>query len=171
MQAITYREFLPAILGQEGSQELEVYKYNDKVNPSITDFFSIAAFRVGHSLIKGNIQRYDRGNKRLPPLALREIFFKPDVLPENGVHKLIRGAINSETQGVDLQMVSSLRKFLFTNVEDVDGFDLEASNIQRGWDHKPPSYNDARAAFNLPRRKTFGEITSNVEVAKALKHA
>jgi len=62
MQHITYSEWLPIILGDEFMANLEIQvdqkagfskKYDSKVNPSIVNSFATAAFRFGHSLIKG----------------------------------------------------------------------------------------------------------------------
>lgn len=61
MQHITYNEFLPSILGRH---TMEIYgltpqtvgyssSYDENVNPSITNEFAAAAFRMGHSLIQG----------------------------------------------------------------------------------------------------------------------
>ncbi len=56
MQLITYNEFLPLILG-EG---LGNYRgYQDDVNPSISNEFSTAAYRVGHTMLSPNLLRLD----------------------------------------------------------------------------------------------------------------
>ena len=61
MQHITYNEFLPSLLGRT---TMDAYgltpqthgyssSYDENANPSITNEFSTAAFRMGHSLIQG----------------------------------------------------------------------------------------------------------------------
>ncbi len=63
-QHITYNEFLPLLLGRP---TMDTYglttqtggyspSYDETVNPSITNEFSAAAFRMGHSLIQGAMQ-------------------------------------------------------------------------------------------------------------------
>ena len=47
IQVITYKEFLPALLGA-----MPAYRgYNAKLNPGITNEFATAAFRMGHSMV------------------------------------------------------------------------------------------------------------------------
>ena len=54
-QSIIYNEWIPAVLGPNA---LPAYKgYNSRVNPSIANEFSTVAFRFGHSLLSGNIER------------------------------------------------------------------------------------------------------------------
>ena len=61
MQHITYNEFLPSLLGRT---TMDAYgltpqttgyssSYDENANPSITNEFATAAFRMGHSLIQG----------------------------------------------------------------------------------------------------------------------
>ena len=45
MQAITYREFLPVLLGEGALRPYEGYR--DDVDPSIRNVFATAAYRVG----------------------------------------------------------------------------------------------------------------------------
>ena len=61
MQHITYNEWLPIVLGPEYMAELDILplahgyssNYNEKINPTILNSFSTAAFRFGHTLIQG----------------------------------------------------------------------------------------------------------------------
>lgn len=65
VQHITYREFLPLVLGRDVCQlfdlELEstgfFTKYDARLNPSVANAFSAAAFRFGHSLIQNTYMR------------------------------------------------------------------------------------------------------------------
>lgn len=67
-QHITYREFLPIVLGREVAKlfGLELLHdgyydgYNPTINPTIANAFSAAAFRFGHSLVQGSYLRCDR---------------------------------------------------------------------------------------------------------------
>ena len=64
VQHITYNEFLPVLLGRPtmDSYGLTVQtvgysaSYDPAVNPSITNEFSAAAYRMGHSLIQGGMK-------------------------------------------------------------------------------------------------------------------
>lgn len=66
-QHITYREFLPIVLGQEVMDLFELnlerkgyYSGFDKrVNPAIANSFGTAAFRFGHSLVQNSFVRFD----------------------------------------------------------------------------------------------------------------
>lgn len=70
VQHITYREFLPLVLGREVCElfDLELngqgyYKsYDVRVNPTIANEFSAAAFRFGHSLIQNTYMRSTRNH-------------------------------------------------------------------------------------------------------------
>jgi hypothetical protein len=54
-QMIVYSEWIPAVLGPDA---LPAYAgYNASVNPGIANEFSTVAFRFGHSLLSGNIER------------------------------------------------------------------------------------------------------------------
>lgn len=66
-QHITYREFLPIVLGREVCKLFDLnilnsgyYQgYDSKINPTVGNSFSAAAFRFGHSLVKSSYMRYD----------------------------------------------------------------------------------------------------------------
>ena len=59
MQHITYKHWLPAILGEDGyNRWIGEYKgYDPNVNPNIANEFATAAFRFGHTLINPRLER------------------------------------------------------------------------------------------------------------------
>lgn len=67
LQHITYREFLPLVLGHEVTSlfGLNLEKkgfysnYKPRINPSIANSFATAAFRFGHSLVQSSFIRFD----------------------------------------------------------------------------------------------------------------
>jgi hypothetical protein len=168
IQQITYQEFLPAILG---ANPLPAYtSYDSGVDPSISALFSTAAYRLGHTLQSGSIQRLDANGQSLPggPLLIRNAFFNPNPLRDDGLDAYLRGMAAGRAQEFDMQVIDDLRNFLF-GPPDAGGLDLVSMNIQRGRDLGLPSYNQAREDRGLARVTTFAEITSNATAATALQ--
>lgn len=67
MQHITYKHWLPLILGSEGMKMLGEYKgYNPNTNAGITNVFATAALRFGHSLINPTLERLNSSYKPIP---------------------------------------------------------------------------------------------------------
>lgn len=167
LQAITYREFLPALLGRGAIRPYEGYKPD--VNPSIATEFSTAAYRIGHTLINDDVEMLDNeGNEIDEALELAEAFFNPSVLHAVGPDPLLKYLATDNAQEVDLRLVGGLRNFLF-GPPGAGGFDLAALNIQRGRDHGLSDYNSVRAAYGLPRVSSFAGITTNATIQTKLK--
>jgi len=171
MQAITYNEFLPALLG-EGS--LSPYRgYNPNVDASIANVFSTAAYRLGHSMLSPELLRLDQNLNVIPEgnLPLRDAFFSPGTITdEGGIDPLLRGLAKDIAQKVDPFIVDDIRNFLF-GPPGAGGFDLASLNIQRGRDHGLPRYNDARQQLGLPRVESFQDISSNPDIQMRLEDA
>jgi hypothetical protein len=167
IQSITYNEFLPALLGPNAPR---AYRgYNQNVNPGISNEFAAAAFRVGHTLVGEDIEFLDNnGNPVHDPLTLREAFFNTAILNETGIDPVLKYLASDLANEVDTKVIDDLRNFLF-GPPGSGGLDLASLNIQRGRDHGLGSYNATRAAFGLPRVRSFAQITSNRELQQALK--
>ncbi|MCH7519544.1 MAG: peroxiredoxin [Candidatus Dadabacteria bacterium] len=171
MQAITYNEFLPVLLG-EGA--IPAYNgYNPNVNASIANIFSAAAYRFGHSMLNPEILRLDQNLNVIPEgnLPLRDAFFTPETITdEGGIDPILRGLAKQITQRVDPFIIDAVRNFLF-GPPGSGGLDLAALNIQRGRDHGLPKYNDTREQMGLPRVESFQDISSDPEIQMRLEDA
>jgi hypothetical protein len=167
IQAITYNEFLPALLG---TNAITPYRgYNPNVNPGIANEFSTAAFRVGHSMVGDDVEFLDnQGNPIRDALPLSQAFFNPNVVRSTGVDPILKYLASDRSEEIDTQVVDSLRNFLF-GPPGSGGLDLPALNIQRGRDHGLADYNTVRAAYGLPRVQSFAQITSDVAMQQSLQ--
>lgn len=168
MQVITYREFLPALLGPGA---LRRYRgYNPSIDASISNEFSTASYRFGHSALSPTLLRLDKNGKEIEQghLPLRGAFFNPRrILDEGGIEPLLRGLAAQKCQAVDVFVVDDVRNFLF-GPPGSGGFDLASLNIQRGRDHGIPGYNDMRETLGLGRVTSFEEISSDPEIQERL---
>jgi peroxidase len=167
LQAITYQEFIPALLGADALRPYTGYKAD--VNPGIANEFATAAFRVGHTLLGSDVEFLDNhGNPVHDEVALRDAFFNPNLLRETGIDPVLNYLASTEAHEVDTKLVDEVRNFLF-GPPGAGGFDLASLNIQRGRDHGLADYNTTRAAYGLPRVTSFAEITSDPELQAKLE--
>ncbi|TQV66317.1 peroxiredoxin [Exilibacterium tricleocarpae] len=170
MQVITYKEFLPVLLGR--NNDLAPYTvYNEAVDPNISTEFSTAAFRLGHSMLNPFLLRLDSLGNEIADghLALRDSFFTPDrLVREGGLEPVLRGLAAQRAMDIDVQIVDDVRNFLF-GPPGAGGFDLASLNIQRGRDHGLPRYNDAREAMGLPRVNSFNEMNATGATKRKLR--
>jgi hypothetical protein len=175
MQIVTYREFLPALMGPT-APKAEQYLYSPSHDASVTQSFAHAAYRFGHSTLSPNLKLVaeDGAEANLP---LRHAFFNPTVLADDpgAVERLLRGAAYQVSQEVDLKLVDDVRNFLF-GPPGAGGLDLAALNIQRGRDHGLPHFASLSASYakQLPSvpwipPQTFAQITTDVELQQALQ--
>ena len=167
IQVITYKEFLPALLGPNA---LKSYQgYNSNVNPGIANEFSTAGYRLGHSLINDDVEFFDNsGRPTRDEVALKDAFFNPALVRQEGIDGILKYAASTTSEELDNQLVDSLRNFLFGNPGD-GGFDLASLNIQRGRDHGLADYNTARASYGLSRVTSFAQISSDPDVQAKLQ--
>ncbi|MEQ8970573.1 MAG: peroxidase family protein [Coleofasciculus sp. C1-SOL-03] len=165
IQAITYNEFLPLLLG-EGA--IDPYSgYDETVNPSISNEFSTAAYRVGHTMLSSELQRINNDGTSAGSISLRDSFFNTQEITENGIDSLLLGLASQKAQAVDALLVDDIRNFLFP--AGTGGLDLAAVNIQRGRDHGLPGYNQARRGLGLGGYTSFDQITSDAEIAQRFR--
>ena len=167
IQAITYREFLPTLLGRDALPQYRGYR--DDVRVDISNEFGAAAYRFGHTLLSPNLLRLDAdGNEaEAGHLSLADAFFNPAHVTDEGIDSVLRGLANQACQELDEKVIDEVRNLLF-GPPGAGGFDLASLNIQRGRDHGLPSYNDARRALGLRPALLFSDIDDNRETIDAL---
>ncbi|XP_065199427.1 uncharacterized protein LOC135831094 [Sycon ciliatum] len=170
LQAITYREYLPAIFGRD----VPAYTgYKADVQPEVSNVFATASFRFGHSQVNTHLWRLteDGWVAKGGHLLLREAYFAPERLLRNGgMEPLLLGSIFQRAQKVDSKMIDEMRNLLFPrdHRNRHPGMDLASLNIQRGRDHGLPDYNTVREGLGLPRVASFDEISHDPQVVAAL---
>lgn len=167
IQAITFHEFLPAVLGEGVLPDYA--GYDSSVNPNIANEFSTAGYRLGHSLLNDDIEFFGNDGRAVrEEVELAEAFFNPTIVMEAGIDSMLKYAASSQSQEIDGYLVDSVRNFLFGEPGQ-GGLDLASLNIQRGRDHGLSDYNSVREAYGLERVTSFAEITSDVEVQQTLE--
>jgi hypothetical protein len=168
IQAITFEEWLPNF----GILLPEYTGYNPEVNPNMMTVFSVAAYRLGHTMLSSNIMRMDENCHTMPQghTTLKDVFFEPLVILESGgIEPFIKGMSAQSMQQIDCKMIDDVRNFLFGPPGSGMGMDLAAINIQRGREMGLPDFNTVRKSFGLPAYNTFEEICSEPEVYTLLE--
>lgn len=167
VQAITYNEWLPALLGGQG---LDSYAgYDNTVDPTLNTAFSTAAFRFGHTMLNDQLLRLNEDGTPYAggDLNLFQAFFNPASIQAPGaLDAVVRGLAAQQANEIDTQAIDGVRNLLFGPGV---GRDLIALNLQRGRDHGLPDYNTMREDYGLPRLTDFAQITSDEILAAALQ--
>jgi hypothetical protein len=156
IQNVTYHEWLPSM-----GVILDDYSgYRSDVNVNVSNVFSAAAFRFGHTLLSSNLLRMNDGCETLPQgdLTLRNAFFNPALVVSSGIDPLVKGMSAQIQQNLDCKVIDDVRNFLFGPPGFGFGLDLAAININRGRERGLADYNSIRDALGLGRVKSFDEI-------------
>jgi peroxidase len=160
-QNIVYQEYLPLLVGRA----LPSYNgYNPSVNAQVTQEFSTAAFRMGHSEVSDTQEGLDNNGNVVFTESLAQAFFNTAEIDEaNGIDPLIRSVGSDFSQATDVYTVGALRNLLFAGLVggDVDEMDLIAIDIQRESDVGLGSLNETRRAIGLNPYSSFAELTSD----------
>lgn len=160
IQAVTYNEWLPNLLGEEAIGDYQ--GYDSTVNASLTNEFSTCAFRFCHSMIPDELERLAENGDPVAQghLKLRDGFFSPEEFIEaGGTDPLLRGLAQQEAEAIDGVLSEELRNFL--NLDNGEESDLMARNIARARDHGIEDYNLLRAAYGLDEIESWDELTDD----------
>lgn len=141
LQHITYNEWLPLILGHDTMVRFSLYSnpqgysrdYDEDINPSMTNEFTGAAFRFGHSTVQGKLfVEFEHRLEEVIPLS--DTFNNPGRFRFRHFYdEIMRTLTHEPMQVADNAVTSGLSKFLF-RAGSPFGLDLISLNIQRGRD-------------------------------------
>ncbi|VDD76032.1 unnamed protein product [Mesocestoides corti] len=142
MQSITYRVWLPKVLGPRGMEMMggDTYTgYDSSVNPTISNEFATAAFRFGHTLVPPISFRLNENWEAIPEghLLLHKAFFAPDrMLTDGGMDPILRGLLFHGVRDIVRRpsLNPELTERLFAMAHQL-ALDLASLNVQRGRDH------------------------------------
>ena len=169
IQQVTYREFLPTLLGPGAIPQWNGYRSN--VDPTISVEFSVAAMRFGHSIVSNVVSREaEDGSLTGPEMLLRDAFFMPasEFVKHGGADGFLRHIGSDVSNTLDAHLVDDLRNFL--NDPPV-AIDLAAINIQRSRDVGLGTLNQTRVALGMRPHADFSQVTPDPELASRLKTA
>lgn len=168
MQAITYNEFLPALLGDR-APDMSTARYDATIDPSIMNGFSTGIYRFGHSMLPSVLHLRDNDGSVTETIPLRDAFFKPSMMSSepDRMERILKGLAMDAAEEIDTRVVDDVRNFLMLEMMPM-GLDLAALNIQRGRDHGLPSYNNMRRAYQLTPAAEFDDVTSDPELQRVL---
>ena len=160
-QNIIYKEFLPVLIGNA----IRPYSgYNPSVAAQVTQEFSTAAFRLGHSEVSDEQTGLDNAGNVTFVESLAQSFFNTPAIDEaNGFDPLLRGISADNSQATDVYTVAALRDLLFAPLVggDIDEMDLIAIDIQRERDVGLGTLNETRQALGLSAYSSFAQVTSD----------
>ncbi|CAL7934955.1 unnamed protein product [Xylocopa violacea] len=179
VQHITYREYLPIVLGQDVMKifGLELLRkgyfedYDPTVNPTIVNSFSTAAYRFGHSLVQRSFVRFNSNHEPIfNNVSIHDELSNPANLETAGsVDRLLLGLINQPAQRRDEHISEELTNHLFQTPSFPFGMDLASINIQRGRDHGVPPYVQWREPCGLSSIRDFDDLDAVMPPSAARK--
>lgn len=163
MQAITYNEFLPKLIGPDAMPRFD--RYREGLNAGVSNLFATAAYRVGHTMISSEILRLNADGSASDEgsLDVATAFFNPSEIIDHGIDSLLRGLAGQRAQNIDVFVIDDLRNLLF-GPPGAGGLDLTSLNMQRGRDHGLPTYNEVRVAFGRMPVTSFDQINPDPEI-------
>jgi peroxidase len=160
-QNIVYKEFLHVLVGPAvGSYN----GYDSRVNAQVTQEFSTAAFRVGHSQVSDTQEGIDNNGNVVFTQSLAQAFFNtPEIDEANGFNPQLRAIGQDFSQATDVYAVGVLRNLLFAGLVggEVDQIDLIAIDIRRESDVGLGTLNQTRRAIGLSTYDSFTDLTAD----------
>ena len=151
LQNIVYSEYIQTLTN------ISPYRgYNSRVDATIANSFSAAAYRFGHSEVPNLWAHLDAGfNDIIRPVPLQNLFFDNRIIFQRGIEPITFGFLGNQTETTDRTFAFGLNRRLFVPPGRNILEDLMAINLQRGRDHGVPSYFHYRRFCNLGSSTSF----------------
>ncbi|XP_046631114.1 peroxidase-like [Daphnia pulicaria] len=158
VQHISYNEFVPLLLGEKLTEHLKLRplasdydsSYDKEVDAGISNEFSTAAYRFGHSMLQGLVEFHTAKGRTIDFMQFTKILFNPFALWDFGkLDAVVRGNAQQCPRKLDTSFSTQVTNHLFQPEKSNHGFDLFALNIQRGRDHGLAPYIQWRELCNL----------------------
>ncbi|BFG00490.1 chorion peroxidase [Drosophila madeirensis] len=170
VQHITYNEFLPIIIGPQQMKRFRLvpqhqgyaHDYSPDINPAITNEFSGAAYRMGHSSVDGKFRIRGEHGHIDEVINIPDVMFNPSRMRKRQFYDdMLRTLYSQPMQQIDSSITQGLSRFLFRG-DNPFGLDLAAINIQRGRDQGLRTYNDYLELMGARKLKTFDQFPSEI---------
>uniref|UniRef100_A0A7E4VRZ8 peroxidase n=1 Tax=Panagrellus redivivus TaxID=6233 RepID=A0A7E4VRZ8_PANRE len=159
IQAVTYREFLPRILGNSMPQVIGPYKgYNPSVDATIANEFTTSAYRFGHGMLLERYPRTSENGQDIPQGGFNfgeGVFKSNKIIFEGGIDPILRGFWTTPVKRPH-RMTPAITERMFGTT------DLGTLNIMRGREHGIPSYNKWRGFCGNTVAKTFDDLKDHI---------
>ena len=157
IQAITYNQFLPKLLGPATLGQY--HGYDPTINATTSALFFTVGFRFGHSMLSPQLLLvYDDGEVRVLPH--RKVFFNIGIVKREGIEPILKGLTSQVMQEVNTRVIDDVRN-LALRIPGAPKLDLVATDIQRARDHGIPDYNQVRKDVGLEPIRKFSDLTSD----------
>ncbi|XP_071043918.1 uncharacterized protein [Parasteatoda tepidariorum] len=168
LQHITYKELLPAILGQDIIDKFDLQPqgsghytgYDININPGISNAVASAVFSFLFSMMPSHFELYSRDYKKVGSKAMSETYFQPsDMYDPNKLNEYLLGLVSQKAQNRDEFISKEMTNNIFTETNTGAGTDVAALTIQQGRDHGIPGYTHWRKFCRLdPITNTFNDL-------------
>lgn len=158
-QRILYREWLPLLLG-DNVVELVSGGYESGYDPLVR-VESTILFRVGHDMLPQSLHvvqpyNFDDPVNSYLSFAVRNTFFRADMLVQYGADAFLMGMITQEAQKVDGFITDDVRSFLFNGLPTANTlFDLPTITLARSLELGVPNCNTFRNSMGLSSHSDF----------------
>ncbi|CAI4231916.1 unnamed protein product [Auanema sp. JU1783] len=167
IQHITYREYLPLIIGKNNIVKYQLSlrshgydsSYDIKKDGSVFNEFATAVGQIFLTLLPDELLTMNLDGTVTKRLRLEKVFNDPSILYENGrIDSILRGLLRSPILKPGLHMSDQLKNTFGQNVKQ--GIDLAAMLIQMGRDHGIPGYLKFRRLCQLESAESFGALST-----------
>ena len=133
--------------------------YDPTAHTSVSQAFTTAAFRFGHTFIQGKVMRFNRHHEVVGAHNLRYLLRRPFIVYKPGIiDELALGLVNTPAQTYDPFITNEVAGHLFQEANDHLGFDLPSINLMRAREQGVAGYNFYREWCGFSRAEHFFDL-------------